>query len=212
MEKRFVHLQFKFYVERYNEMENKDCTIKVPGDCRSIDIEFMGVTENKPGPFFLETTHEQRLLIRIDGWIHAFMRQGDRLASIQGIRKLKNLSRFSISGIFMKFFWVDEMKWILENVRDVKLAHSLCLPETLHNLWLWKTEFRNRLIGIYLALEPLNLPIYPFMWICDWLYGLANVPDIKKVTLLESLQRSTRKIRAQSRPLLKAITLMQRRE
>jgi hypothetical protein len=51
------------------------------------------------------------------------------------------------------------------------------------------------IIGICLAMSPLELPHYVMLWIIDWLPNYHRLSHLKKIRLIESVHTSVRKLK-----------------
>ena len=63
------------------------------------------------------------------------------------------------------------------------------------------------IIGICLALAPLELPPYVLLWIVDWLPRYDLLPHRKKIHLIESVVKSIRNIKGSQSILFYSLVL-----
>ena len=63
------------------------------------------------------------------------------------------------------------------------------------------------IIGICLALAPLNLPPYVLLWIIDWLPRYDLLSHHKKIQLIESVVKSIRKVKGLQSILIDSLVL-----
>ena len=63
------------------------------------------------------------------------------------------------------------------------------------------------IIGICLALAPLDLPPYVLLWIVDWLPRYDLLSHHKKIHLIESVVKSIRKLKGSQSILILSILL-----
>jgi hypothetical protein len=61
-------------------------------------------------------------------------------------------------------------------------------------------DAHNFIVNACLALAPIDLPTYALLWTFDWLPGYANLGELQKVRLIESVQRSVLDVRERRAP------------